>query len=96
LKLSVAYKNKGGKIIKINSRNIMKITLDIIALDSSLEISVVITIVAISAQVKDDTTIVNLLKPYIAYENEGGKMDNIGIVNVAETYFVNCLFFVHV
>src|SRR4051794_13033617 len=74
LKLSVAYKNKGGNPVKISVKNIVKVIEAIIFLESSLEISDVIIIDATNAQMKADTTIVSLLKPSIAYENEGINM----------------------
>ncbi|CAG8439957.1 6865_t:CDS:1 [Diversispora eburnea] len=88
LKLPVAYKNKGGKIVKINVKSVVKIILATIFLDSSLEISHVIIIDAIIAQSKADTTIVNLLRPSITYENKGGKIEDSRTAKIRATIVV--------
>ncbi|RHZ72501.1 hypothetical protein Glove_242g69 [Diversispora epigaea] len=95
LKLSFAYKNKGGKIVKINVKSVVKIIMATIFLDSSLEISHVIIIVAIIAQSKTDTIIVNLLRPSIAYENKGGKIKDRRTAKTQVTFVVIDTSFVH-
>ncbi|RHZ79882.1 hypothetical protein Glove_140g7 [Diversispora epigaea] len=59
LKISVAYKNKGGKIIKSAKKVIMAISF----LDSSLKISCAITIDPIIEPLRAIETSVNLVKP---------------------------------
>jgi len=86
LKLSVAYKNKGGKIVEINMKRKGDIP----------EIRYDIKIVAIIAQTNAEITIVNLLISSITYRSRGREIECMRIAQTPMTIAIVCLSFVHV
>jgi len=83
LKLSVAKKNNGGKIAKINKIDTGRIM-------STADLNIDVNNIVISMdQVKADATMVTLSMPYIAYNMDGIKMKGMRIEKNKVTQFFN-------